>query len=140
MPAVVPAGLREAVEAYYAAIAQATAAELAGAGGAGFYLRRAALESAIARRMATCAAVSVHRGLLAGATLAQVADATGVTVAEAAVSWRAWAEPQRRLEREVPGLGLSDQDYRRAAAVIEASMAGAGILSRECGCAGKARE
>lgn len=111
-----PAGLREAIDGYYAGLAAASAAELAGAGSAAYYLRQAALESVIAERMAACAAVSVHRALLAGATLAQVADATGVTSAEAAARWRSWADGQRRLGQQVPGLGLSEGEYRRAAA------------------------
>jgi hypothetical protein len=123
-PAGVPAGLREMAEAYFAA-------ELAGDGGAAWCLRQAALESVIAERMAVRAMVSVHRALLAGAALAQVADAAGVSCAEVAERWRLWAEGQRELGRQVLGLGISERDYRRAAALIGADPAGAGAYGRE---------
>jgi hypothetical protein len=118
-PAGVPAGLREMAEAYFAA-------ELAGDGSAAWCLRQAALESVIAERMAVRAMVSMHRALLAGAALAQVADAAGVSCAEAAERWRLWADGQRELGRQVPGLGISERDYRRAAALIGADPAGPG--------------
>ncbi len=47
--------------------------------------------------------VSIHRALLAGATLAQVADAMGMTCAGAAERWRCWADGQRQLGQQVPG-------------------------------------
>lgn len=121
-----PAGLREAIGAWCAGLDAASAAELAGAGGAGYCLRQAALESVIAQRMAARAVVSIHRALLAGATLAQVADVAGMTCAEAAERWRSWADGQRRLGRQVPGLGLSEREFLRAAAVIEADAAACG--------------
>jgi len=115
--------LREAIDAYDAGLAAASPAELTGAGSADYYLRRAGLESVIARRMADRVVVSIHRGLLAGATLEQIADATGISSAEAAGRWRSWAEGQRRLEQQLPGLGLSERDYRRVGAVIGAGAA-----------------
>jgi hypothetical protein len=117
-PGGVPAGLREAIDVYYAGTAEGVAVELAGADDACYWLRQAALESAIAQRMAVRAVVSVHRALLAGATLVQVADAAGMTCAEAAEQWRSWADGQRQLRQQVPGLGLSEAEYLRAAAVI----------------------
>ena len=104
-----PAGLREMVDSYFAG-------ELAGDGGPGWLLRQAAL----AARMAARAVVSMHRALLAGASLAQVADAAGASSAEAARRWKSWADGQRELGRQVPGLGVSERDYLRAAAVIGA--------------------
>jgi hypothetical protein len=117
-PGSVPAGLREAIDVYYAGTMEAVVVELAGADDAGHWLRLAALESVIAQRMAARAVASIHRALLAGATLAQVADAAGMTCAEAAERWRSWADGQRQLGQQVPGLGLSEREYRRAAAVI----------------------
>jgi hypothetical protein len=113
---IVPGSLREALDAYDAGLAAASPAELAGAGGVGYYLRQAALETAIAQRMMARAAVSIHCGLLAGATLAQIADATGMSSAQVAACWRAWADGQRRLEQRCPGLGVSEREYQRAAA------------------------
>jgi len=120
---VVPAGLREAIEAYDAGLAAASPAELAGAGDAGYCLRRAALETAIAQRMAARAAVSIHCGLLAGATLAQIADATGMSSMEVTACWRAWADGQRHLGQQCPGLGITEREYQRAAAVVAAGAA-----------------
>lgn len=117
-PGGVPAGLREAIDVYYAGTAEGVAVVLAGADDAGYWLRQAALESVIAQRMAGRAVLSIHRALLAGATLAQVADASGMTCAETAERWRSWADGQRQLRQQVPGLGLSEADYLRAAAVI----------------------
>ena len=113
---IVPASLWEAIDAYRAGLAAARPAELAGAGDAGYYLQQAALETAIARRMAARAAASIHHGLLAGATVAQIADATGVSSGQVAACWRAWADGQRHLEQRCPGLGVSEREYRRAAA------------------------
>jgi hypothetical protein len=112
------------VDAYFAG-------ELAGDGGPGWLLGQAALESVIAARMAARAVVSMHRALLAGASLAQVADAAGVSSAEAARRWKSWADGQRELGRQVPGLGVSERDYLRAAAVIGADAAGSGDAGRE---------
>ena len=119
---IVPVALREALDAYYAGLAAASPAELTGAGDAGYYLWRAALETAIAQRMAARAAASIHYGLLGGATVAQIADATGMSSAEVAACWRAWADGQRHLEQGYPGLGVSEREYRRAAAVVAAGV------------------
>lgn len=118
-------------EAYFAGLDAASAAELAGGGSAGWLLEQAALESAIAARMAARAVVSMHRALLAGATLAQAAAAAGVTSAEAARRWRSWAEGQCELARQVRGLVVSERDYRRVAGVIAADLAGSGHTGQE---------
>ena len=120
---IVPAALWEAIDAYRAGLAAASPAELAGGGDVGYYSRQAALETAIARRMAARAAASIHCGLLAGATLAQIADAAGVSSAEAAACWQAWADGQRHLGQRCPGLGVSEREYQRAAAVVAAGAA-----------------
>ena len=128
---IVPAGLREAIGAYQAGLAAAGPAELAGAGDAGYYLRQAALETAIAQRMAARAAASIHYGLLAGVTLAQIADAAGMTDAEVAACWRAWADGQRHLAQWCPGLGVSEREYQRAAAVVAADAAAGSLPGHE---------
>lgn len=122
-PGSVPAGLREAIDVYYAGTAESVAVELAGTDDAGYWLGQVALESVIAQRMAVRAVLSIHRALLAGATLAQAADAAGMTCAEAAERWRSWADGQRQLKRQVPGLGLSEHEYLRAAAAAGAGSA-----------------
>ena len=98
---IVREGLPEAIDSYRAGLSAATAAELAGAGSAAYYLQQVALESLIAQRVAVRAVVSIHHGLLAGATLAQVAEAAGMSSAEVAARWRSWADGQRRLEQQV---------------------------------------
>ena len=128
MSGIVPGSLREALDAYDAGLAAASPAELAGAGGVGYYLRQAALETAIALRMTARAAASIHYGLLAGATLAQIADVTGMSGTQAAACWRAWADGQRRLGQRCPGLGVSEREYQRAAAAAGEG-AGAGRLA-----------
>jgi hypothetical protein len=137
----VAVSLREAIEAWYDGLAAEGAGELAGGGSAGHWLRQAALESLIAQRMAAWAVVSIHRALLAGATLPQAADAAGITCAQAAERWRSWADGQRQLRRQVPGLGLGEDDYLRAASVIEADAAAAHReMPAGCGHAGGQRK
>ena len=130
-PAGVPAGLRETAGVYLAGLEEASVRELAGGGSTGWLLRQVTLESAIAARMAARAVVSIHRALLAGATLAQVADAAGLSSTEAARRWKSWADGQRELARQVPGLGISERDYLHAAVVISGDAAGSGQTGRE---------
>jgi hypothetical protein len=112
-------GLREAVDACQRAVAAATAAELAGGGSAAFYLRLVALEAAIERRAAVHAVISMHRALLAGALVPQVAQAAGLSRSQVAARWAAWADGQVRL-RERTGVGMAPEEYQRAAAAITA--------------------
>ena len=115
-------GLRQALEAFSAALAASTARELAGGGDAGYYLRQVALQDAVAARMRAGAVIDVHRALVAGAAPGEVAHVLGVSVSEVAGRWRAWAEGQRRLRGWCPGLGLGRDEYEQVAAVL----AGAG--------------
>jgi hypothetical protein len=109
-------GLREAVDAYRDAVDAATVAELLGGGSAAFYLHLAALEAAIADRAAVHAVISIHRALLAGALVRQIADATGLTADQVTARW-AWAEGQVRLREQI-GTGMTREEYSRAAAVL----------------------
>jgi hypothetical protein len=115
-------GLREALEAFSAALAASSARELAGGGDAGYYLRQVALQNAVTERMRIGATIDIHRALVAGAAPGEVAHVLGVSVTEVAVRWRTWAEGQRRLRDQCPGLGLGRDEYAQAAAVL----AGAG--------------
>jgi hypothetical protein len=115
-------GLREALEAFHAAVAASSARELAGGGDAGYYLGLVALQDAVAERMRAGATIGIHRALVAGAAPAGVAHVLGVSLAEVAGRWRAWAEGQRRLRDGCPGLGLGRDEYEQVAAVL----AGAG--------------
>jgi hypothetical protein len=110
-------GLREAVDVYRGAVAAATAGELLGAGGAAFCLRLAALETTIAHRAAVHAVISIHRALLAGAEVGQIADATGLSRDQVAARWAEWAGGQVRL-RGRAGIGMTGEEYERAAAVL----------------------
>ena len=111
--------LWEAVQAYQEAVDVATAAELSGGGSAAWYLHLAALEVVIERRMAVHAVISVHRALLAGAPVAQIAQATGLSVGQIGERWAAWAGGQVRL-RERIGVGMAREEYDRAAAAVTA--------------------
>lgn len=110
-------GLREAVDAYRDAMDAATAAELAGGGSAAFYLQLAALETAVADRAAVYAVISIHRALLAGTAVGQIADVTGLTADQVTARWAAWADGQVRLREQI-GTGMTREDYDRAAAVL----------------------
>ncbi len=112
-------GLWEAVDACRRAVDTATVAELAGGGDAAFHLRQVALEAVIERRIAVRAVISIHRALLAGARVAQVARATGLSGSQVAARWAAWADDQVRLF-ERTGLGMAPEEYGRVAAAITA--------------------
>ena len=64
-------GLREAMEAFGAALAASSARELAGGGDAGYYLRQVALQNAVAERMRIGATIDIHRALVVGAAPAR---------------------------------------------------------------------
>jgi hypothetical protein len=110
-------GLGEAIDAYRGSVDAATAAELAGGGDAAFYLHLAALETAIADRAGVRAMISIHRALLAGAPVTQVAETTGLTADQVTARWAAWADGQVRLHDRV-GIGMSPEEYGRAVAVL----------------------
>ena len=109
------------MDAYRAAWATATVAELTGRGEAAFYVRQAALETVIADRMRVNATISIHRALLAGASVEAIAHVLGSSSGEIVQRWRGWADGQRRLNTECRGLGLSPRDYDQVAAGVEAA-------------------
>ena len=108
-------GLWEAVDACQGAVHAATAAELLGGGSAVFYLHLAGLETAIARRAAVHAVISIHHALLAGAAVRQIAEVTGLSADQVVAQWTEWADGQVRL-RERTGTGMTCEEYERAAA------------------------
>jgi hypothetical protein len=110
-------GLWEAVGLLRDAVGAATVAELTGGGSAAWYLRRAALEAAIERRIAVHAVISIHRALLAGAPVSQIAQATGLPRSQIAARWAEWADGQVRLG-ERTSLGMAPEDYQRAATAL----------------------
>jgi hypothetical protein len=110
-------GLWEAGAVYRGAVDAATAAELLGGGSAAFYLRLAALETAIADRAGVHAVISIHRALLAGAAAGQIADVTGLRADQVIARWTEWADSQVRL-RERTGTGMTREEHGRAAAVL----------------------
>ena len=110
-------GLWEAVALLQDAVGAATVAELTGGGSAAWYLRRAALEAVIEQRIAVHAVISIHRALLAGAVVPQIAQVTGLSRSQIAARWAAWAGGQVRLG-ERTGAGMAPEEYQRAAAAI----------------------
>lgn len=128
--------LREALEAFSAALGASTARELAGGGDAGYYLQQVALQNAVAERMRIGAVIDIHRALVAGAAPGEIAHVLGVSAAEVAGRWRTWADGQRRLRDECPGLGLGREEYAQVTAVL----AGAGDSPGQftgCSCRGE---
>lgn len=130
-------GLREAPEAFDAALAASSARELAGGGDAGSCLRQVALQNAVADRMRIGATTGIHRALAMGAAPAELAHVLGASVAEVAGRWRTWARGQRRLRDQCPGLGLGRDEYEQVAAVLaDAGDNGPGQLTG-CSCRGE---
>lgn len=128
-------GVWEAMVAYRAAFAAATAEELAGQGGAAYHVRRVALETMIAEGMRVCAVISIHRALLAGASVGEVAHVVGSSPAEVAERWHGWVDGQLRLNTQCPGLGVSRREYDQVAAALRAgSSAGSTgeVVCRDC--------
>jgi hypothetical protein len=124
----------EAMDAYQSAFAAASADELTGEGGAVYLLRQAALETVIADRMRVRAVISIHRALLAGVSVGEIAHVLGVSRAEVAERWCRWADGQLGLNARCPGLGLGRREYERAAAVLGAASTGRGAVEGFVGC------
>ena len=129
--------MREALEAFDAALAASSARELAGGGDAGYYLRQVALQNAVAERMRAGAMIDIHRALVAGAAPGEVAHVLGVSVTEVAGRWRAWAEGQRRLRDWCPGLGLGRDEYEQVAAVLAGAGGNGPCQFTGCSCRGE---
>lgn len=127
-------GSWEAMDAYRAAFDAASADELTGRGSAAYYLRRAALEAVIARRMRIRTVISIHRALLAGISVGEIAHVLGSSHADIAECWRSWADEQRGLNAQCPGLGLGEREYDQVAAVIGADSSGQGCDEGFAGC------
>jgi hypothetical protein len=126
-------GVWEAMDAYQAAFTAATAEELAGQGDAAYHVRQVALETVIADGMRVCAVISIHRALLAGASVGEVAHVLGSSHAEVAERWRGWADGQLRLNTQCPGLGVGRREYDQVAAALRAGSS-AGSTDEEVGC------
>ena len=114
-------GFWQALEALDADVRAASARELTGGGSPAYYLRQAALESVIAERMRIRAVISVHRALLGGVPVAEIAHVTDSTCEDVARRWRAWADGQRRLDIRYPGLGLGQREYDQVAVALDDS-------------------
>ena len=131
---VVPAGggageldVWQALEVLQRDFEAASVAELTGHGSAGYYVRQAGLEMVVAERMRMWAAISVHRALRAGASVVELAQATGLTCEQVAERWRAWADGQWRLNERCPGLGMRAGEY----ADVVAALAGLSVSTVE---------
>jgi hypothetical protein len=96
----------------------ASVAELTGRGSAGYYARQAGLEMVVAERMRVWAAISMHRALRAGASVVELAQATGLTCEQVTERWRAWADGQRQLDERCPGLGMPVGEYADVVATL----------------------
>lgn len=125
----------EAIDAYRTAFTAASAEELTGRGSAAYYLRQAALETVIARRMRIRTVISIHHALLTGVSLDEIAHVLGSSRRDVAGLWRGWADGQLRLNAQCPGLGLGQREYDQAAAVIGADSSDQGSAGGWGGCA-----
>jgi hypothetical protein len=135
-------GVWEAMDAYQVAFAAATVAELAGQGGAAYHVRQAALETVMADQLRVCAVISIHRALLAGASVGEVAHVLGRSPAEVAVRWRNWADGQLRLNAQCPGLGVGRREYDRVAAALRVGLSAGSTDDAVggCSCQGETRK
>lgn len=59
----------------------------------------------------------VHTAVKAGATLEQIAEATGITTEAARASYREWVEGQHRLYTDI-GIGMDDQEYAESMRLV----------------------
>lgn len=116
-----------AMDAYRDVLAGSTVAEIAGGGDRAYHLRRVALETVLAERMRIRAVINLHRALLAGAPVGEIAHLLGVDPAEVAHRWHGWADAQRELNARCPGLGVGARDYARVAAALAAATCGQGV-------------
>jgi hypothetical protein len=132
----------EAMDAYRAALITASVDELSGRGDAAYYLRQAALETVIARRMFVGATISIHRALLSGLSVEEIAHVLGTSPAEVAERWCSWAEGQVLLNAHCRGLGLSQREYDQAAAAIGAASGSEDteVALAYCTCRGETRK
>jgi hypothetical protein len=125
----------EAIDAYRAVFTAASADELTGRGSAAYYVRQAALETVIARRMRVRCVISIHHALLAGISVGEIAHVLGSSHADVARRWRGWADGQLGLNAQYPGLGLGQREYDQVAAVIGAGASDQGSNGGLGGCA-----
>ena len=92
---------------------------------AALLLEEMATAAALAMWLRRWAPLAVHQAICAGATVAQVAAATGVDAAQVRANWRRWADEQRRLFESTNGqLGLSAADVERVAEAFDAAGVG----------------
>jgi hypothetical protein len=89
-------------------------------------LRELAVMSRLADWLLRWQPILIHRAMLAGAGVAEVAVASGTEVAVVASKWRRWAQGQRRLYESNGGpspaairLGLGPDEFDRVAALLE---------------------
>jgi hypothetical protein len=132
-------GLWQALEILDADFRAASAREITGGGSPAYYLRQAALESAIAGRMRIRALISTHRALLGGVPAAEIAHVTGSTCEYVARYWRVWADGQLRLNIRWPGLGLGQREYDQVAGSLD-DVPGEMAPFTRCACPSQARK
>jgi hypothetical protein len=125
----------EAMDAYRAAFDAASADELTGRGGGAYYVRQAGLETVITRRIRVRTVISIHHALLAGVSVGEIAHVLGSSRRDVAERWRGWADGQRGLNAQCPGLGLGQREYDQVAVVIGTELSDHGSDGGLGGCA-----
>jgi hypothetical protein len=81
-------------------------------------LDQVATMAALARRLHGWLPIHLHRALLVGASVAEVAAAAGMHPFDMAVRWREWSNGQRHLQSQIPGLTDRSAEYDRVAAIL----------------------
>ncbi|WP_163511396.1 hypothetical protein [Fodinicola acaciae] len=99
-----------------------TAWELAGYRSVAEELEELAVMSTLVSWLVRWSPITMHRALLAGATVEQVAAAAGDTVAAVAERWQRWAAGQRHLNQTNQKFGMPPAEYDKVAELLAAAL------------------
>jgi hypothetical protein len=84
-------------------------------------LDEVAVMAALASWLRRWLPISMHRALLRGASIEEVAAASGVEFREATRMWREWSDGQRHLQREMPHLPDHTAEHDRVDELIRSA-------------------
>lgn len=83
-------------------------------------LDQVATMAALAGWLTSWLPISIHRALLAGATVDEVSAASGLDAFEVTVRWREWSDGQRHIQTVYPNLPDHTAEYDRVAEILAA--------------------
>lgn len=81
-------------------------------------LDQVATMAALAGWLRSWLPINIHRALLAGATVAEVAAASGLDPFEVSVRWREWSDGQRHLHEQIPSVPVALDEFDRVAEIL----------------------